>query len=123
METTKQIADGVRAMHGVHLLGLAEAMIVCFGSRDYSIYKIVRLSLLTLHIAHSTCVAHATMNQGDVLSSKGWALNSLQHPASIHLCVTVRHVGRAQQLLDDLRAAIDTVRQVRREICIALDMM
>lgn len=36
------------------------------------------------------------------MSHRGWNLNTLQHPACLHLCVTVCHVGKAREFLRDL---------------------
>ena len=57
-------------------------MIVCIGSCDsyISIYEV-----------------------GDLMHKKGWALNSLQHPAGLHICCTLRTVGQHQRFLRDLR--------------------
>jgi sphinganine-1-phosphate aldolase len=37
------------------------------------------------------------------MTKKGWNLNSLQSPPAIHLCVTLRHVGKHDAFLTDLR--------------------
>lgn len=51
---------------------------------------------------------------GDLMGKKGWSLNSLQAPAGIHLCVTLRHVGKAQGFLADLRVcAAKVVEEVK----------
>lgn len=56
-------------------------MIVCVGGQDgVNIYEV-----------------------GDRMSKKGWNLNSLQSPPGIHLCVTLRHVGKHEAFLTDLR--------------------
>ena len=44
------------------------------------------------------------------MAELGWALNSLQNPASIHLCVTVCHVGHEEQFLADLRETFELVK-------------
>lgn len=56
-------------------------MIVCVGGKDgVNVYEV-----------------------GDRMSKKGWNLNSLQSPAGIHICVTLRHVGKHEAFLKDLR--------------------
>jgi sphinganine-1-phosphate aldolase len=55
-------------------------MIVCVGSEELNIY-----------------------NVGDLMTKRGWSLNSLQSPAGLHLCVTLRHVGRHERFLKDIR--------------------
>jgi hypothetical protein len=64
-----------------------KAMIVCVGSNDMSIYEVA-----------------------DLMTKKGWSLNSLQNPAGLHLCCTMRHVGKEQQFIDDLRMVSCCVR-------------
>ena len=46
----------------------------------------------------------------DRMSKKGWSLNSHQHPPSVHICCTVRHVGREAELLTDLAQSVKEVR-------------
>jgi sphinganine-1-phosphate aldolase len=48
----------------------------------------------------------------DVMGHHGWSLNGLQDPASIHLCITLRHTqpGVVDRFLADLAVAVDEVR-------------
>jgi hypothetical protein len=48
----------------------------------------------------------------DGMSERGWSLNGLQRPASVHLCVTQRHTqpGVAERFLADLRTVAAAVR-------------
>ena len=48
----------------------------------------------------------------DAMSARGWSLNGLQRPPSVHLCVTLRHTepGVADRFLGDLGAAVDDVK-------------
>jgi len=46
---------------------------------------------------------------GDRMGKKGWNLNSLQSPPGLHLCCTLRHVGKDQAFLKDLREAAAAV--------------
>lgn len=41
------------------------------------------------------------------MNKRGWSLNALQKPNSLHLCVTGRHVGKEEEFLSDLHAAIE----------------
>jgi sphinganine-1-phosphate aldolase len=88
MTTARDMAEGVRGIPGLRLLGRAEAMIVCFaGEGDVNVYSV-----------------------GDAMGRRGWSLNSLQHPASVHMCCTVRQVGQTQAFLRDLRECVEEVR-------------
>lgn len=73
------------------ILGDAPLSVVCFDSNSPSVN--------ILHI-------------GDEMSKRGWSLNSLQNPASIHLCVTLVHTrdGGARQFLADLRSSVESVK-------------
>jgi len=48
----------------------------------------------------------------DVMGHHGWSLNGLQNPASVHLCVTLRHTqpGVVDRFLADLAASVAEVR-------------
>ena len=45
LETTKAIAEGVRNIAGLKVLGDVAAMIVCFASDEMNIYRVVSLFL------------------------------------------------------------------------------
>ena len=87
LETTKEIIAGIREIPEISLIGSPGLMIAAFGSKTLNIYQI-----------------------NDSMSHKGWALNALQNPASIHLCVTLRQVGRAEKFLGALRESIHDVK-------------
>ena len=93
LDTTQEIGEGVKSILGLEVIGNVEAMIVCF----------------RVHQSHS-----ASMNIydiGDCMTKKGWSLNSLQNPASIHLCCTLRHVGKTNEFIDDLRDSVSETMQ------------
>lgn len=83
-----QIEKGIANLPQLRVLGKPLAMIVCFGSNtpDLNIYRV-----------------------NDAMIEKGWSLNALQKPASLHLCVTLRTVPKVDQFLRDLRACVDTL--------------
>ena len=88
LAVTQAIAKGVREIKGIRLLGgTPEAMIVCFGGGEgLNVYSVA-----------------------DKMSARGWVLNSLQHPACVHICCTVAHVGKSQQFLADLQESVQEV--------------
>ena len=49
-------------------------------------------------------------NVADKMSAKGWSLNSHQSPACVHICCTVRHIGREDELLSDLKLSVEEVK-------------
>lgn len=67
-------------------------MVVCFGSKDFNIYRI-----------------------SDLMQGKGWSLNSLQNPASIHLCVTLPVAPYAHNFVNDLKEVVGQLRQEEAE--------
>ncbi|GMH64415.1 hypothetical protein TrST_g2494 [Triparma strigata] len=86
MDATQEIASAVASMPGLYLLGSPKSMIVCFDSKDFNIYRV-----------------------GDKMTKMGWSLNSLQKPACIHLCVTLRTVEHKDKFIDDLSQCVDEV--------------
>jgi sphinganine-1-phosphate aldolase len=90
IETAREIGRGVAAIPGLEVIGNVEAMIVCFrATKDggVNIYTV-----------------------GDKMTKMGWSLNSLQHPASVHICCTMRHVGKAKVFLQDLTESVQAAR-------------
>lgn len=45
----------------------------------------------------------------DIMSSKGWHLNALQRPNSIHICITLQHVPVVDDFVRDLKESVKTV--------------
>lgn len=82
----RKIKEGVRGIAGVEVCGDPLAMVVAFRSQTLNIYSI-----------------------GDEMTAKGWNLNTLQHPAAIHICCTLPTVAAADQLLVDLKQAVASV--------------
>ena len=92
LETAKLIAQGVKSIQGLTILGATEVMIVCFAA-DKSVPKPIDIYAV-----------------GDCMTARGWCLNTLQHPASIHICCTVCHVGHHEEFLSDLRSSVEEIR-------------
>ncbi|PFX17489.1 Sphingosine-1-phosphate lyase 1 [Stylophora pistillata] len=82
ISTRKKIEDGLRKIKGVYVLGKPEVSVVAFASHDFDVYHL-----------------------GDALTKKGWHLNTLQFPSSIHICVTYLNTqpGVADQFIKDVR--------------------
>ncbi|XP_073139190.1 sphingosine-1-phosphate lyase isoform X2 [Henckelia pumila] len=87
METSKKIERGIHEIHGLFVVGKPDMTIVAFGSDILDIFEV-----------------------NDIMSSKGWHLNALQRPNSIHICVTLQHVHVVEELLKDLRDSVQTVK-------------
>jgi glutamate/tyrosine decarboxylase-like PLP-dependent enzyme len=88
VQATRTIAQGVQSNPLLKLMTFQPTtVIVCFGSDQINIYQVQ-----------------------DALSQRGWTLNSLQRPSSIHLCVTPGVAERASEFLQDLQAAVEQVK-------------
>lgn len=88
METTAQIRRGVEAIADIEVLGDPHMSVLALGSDRLDVYAV-----------------------GDELSARGWHIDRQQDPASLHLTVQRGHVGRADELLADLRAAVAAARR------------
>ncbi|KFK44675.1 hypothetical protein AALP_AA1G288900 [Arabis alpina] len=87
MEATKRLEEGVREINELFVVGKPDMTIVAFGSKTLDIFEV-----------------------NDFMSSKGWHLNALQRPNSIHICITLQHVPIINDFLHDLREAVETVK-------------
>jgi sphinganine-1-phosphate aldolase len=87
IETCRLITAGIRQIPELIVLGEPMAMIVAFASDVVNVYSL-----------------------NDCMSHRGWALNALQNPASVHICVTLRHVGRADEFLNDLKESLQELK-------------
>lgn len=102
MDTAKIIAKGIEdTMPELLCIGGTHAMVVCIaGNPDVR----VKGEVVNIH------------SIGDAMSKKGWSLNSLQLPASVHLCCTVRHIGRHDLFLRELRECLDEQKRLMMEV-------
>ncbi|GFP98919.1 sphingosine-1-phosphate lyase [Phtheirospermum japonicum] len=87
METSKRIEKGIREIPELFIVGRPDMTIVAFGSDIVDIFEV-----------------------NDLMSSKGWHLNALQRPNSIHICVTLQHVTVTEDFLKDLSDSVQTVK-------------
>ncbi|XP_010549296.1 PREDICTED: sphingosine-1-phosphate lyase [Tarenaya hassleriana] len=88
METSKRVEEGVRGIPELFVVGKPDMTIVAIGSTKLDIFEV-----------------------NDIMSSKGWHLNALQRPNSIHICITLQHVPVVEEFLRELREAVETVRE------------
>uniref|UniRef100_A0A7S3VH77 sphinganine-1-phosphate aldolase n=1 Tax=Chaetoceros debilis TaxID=122233 RepID=A0A7S3VH77_9STRA len=93
MDTAQRIANGIKEIEGLAILGgdVPDAMVVCFAIQEgynINIYQVA-----------------------EGMTEKGWSLNSLQNPASVHLCVTLKTVEHQDRFLDDLRTCVQFLLQ------------
>ncbi|XP_071550599.1 sphingosine-1-phosphate lyase 1 isoform X2 [Panulirus ornatus] len=82
IETTKKIELGCRGIPGIFIYGKPEVSVVALGSKSFNIYAL-----------------------SDRMTKRGWNLNALQFPSSIHIAVTVLHTqpGVAERFITDIK--------------------
>uniref|UniRef100_A0A673YH19 sphinganine-1-phosphate aldolase n=1 Tax=Salmo trutta TaxID=8032 RepID=A0A673YH19_SALTR len=85
IDTARTIKTEIRKINGVFVFGDPEVSVVAIGS---DVFDIFRLS--------------------NALTSKGWNLNTLQYPSSIHICCTVLHTqeGVAKQFISEVKEQV-----------------
>lgn len=88
MEVSKRIQKGIKEIPELYIIGRPDMTIVAFGSDTIDIFEV-----------------------NDLMSSKGWHLNALQRPNSIHICVTLQHVPVVEDFLKDLTESVQTVKE------------
>jgi len=88
LETAALIRAGIECIPELEVLG-DPLWVIAFSARSFDVYRLL-----------------------DAMSQRGYSLNGLQRPASIHLAVTLRHTasGVADRFLEDLRASVDEVK-------------
>ncbi|ELR23230.1 sphinganine1-phosphate aldolase BST1, putative [Acanthamoeba castellanii str. Neff] len=75
----RKLSAAIKNIRGLKLYGNPQVCVVAFGSDDFDIYLL-----------------------GEQLTKKGWNLNSLQYPSSIHICLTYANKDSADDLIHDL---------------------
>ncbi|GMY26575.1 sphingosine-1-phosphate lyase isoform X1 [Fagus crenata] len=88
MEVSKRMQKGIEEIPELFIIGRPDMTIVAFGSNVVDIFEV-----------------------NDVMSSKGWHLNALQRPNSIHICLTLQHVPIVEEFLRDLTESVKTVKE------------
>jgi sphinganine-1-phosphate aldolase len=88
LETAARIRAGIEKIPELLVLG-DPLWVIAFSARSFDVYRLL-----------------------DAMSQRGWSLNGLQRPASIHLAVTLRHTppGVADRFLEDLRTSVNEVK-------------
>jgi glutamate/tyrosine decarboxylase-like PLP-dependent enzyme len=89
LETAAWMKAELRRLPDVELIG-DPLFVIAFRSATLNVYQILQ-----------------------AMADRGWILNGLHLPPSLHLCVTLRHTepGVKEAWMEDLRASIEDVRQ------------
>nr|KYP50720.1 Sphingosine-1-phosphate lyase [Cajanus cajan] len=92
MEGSGRIQKGqdttIEEITELYIVGRPDMTIVAFGSDVLDIFEV-----------------------NDIMSSKGWHLNALQRPNSLHICVTLQHVPIVEDFLKDLKESVKIVKE------------
>ncbi|XP_045793960.1 sphingosine-1-phosphate lyase [Trifolium pratense] len=88
MDGSKRLQKGIEEIPELFIIGKPDMTIVAFGSNVLDIFEV-----------------------NDIMSSKGWHLNALQRPNSIHICVTLQHVPVIDDFIKDLKESVNTVKE------------
>ncbi|XP_061692714.1 sphingosine-1-phosphate lyase 1 [Syngnathoides biaculeatus] len=94
IHVARKIKTEVRKMKGVFVFGDPQVSVVAIGSNDFDIFRL-----------------------SNALTSKGWNLNTLQYPSSIHICCTVLHTqpGVVERFVCDVREQVAIIMKNPRE--------
>ncbi|XP_033737444.1 sphingosine-1-phosphate lyase 1-like [Pecten maximus] len=90
IKTARYITKGLREIEGLVVYGEPLMSVVGMGSDRFNIFRLA-----------------------DILTSRGYNLNALQYPDSLHLCCTLVHTkeGMADKFLSDVRNAVEEILQ------------
>ena len=88
LDAARKIRQGIERLAELSVLG-DPLWVIAFTTKSVDVYRVL-----------------------DALHDRGWNLNGLQHPPSIHLCVTLTHTqpGVAERFLADLSACVEQVK-------------
>ncbi|XP_037533756.1 sphingosine-1-phosphate lyase 1 [Nematolebias whitei] len=94
VSTTRKIKTEIQKIKGVFVFGDPEVSVVAIGSDHFDVFRL-----------------------SNALTSKGWNLNTLQFPSSIHLCCTVLHTqpGVADRFVHDVREQVGIIMKNPKE--------
>ena len=89
LKTAEHIKKGIDKIDDLNVLG-DPLWVISFASNSLDVYRIL-----------------------DFMSKKKWNLNGLHKPASVHICVTLRHTksGVAEKFISDLKEAVNYVKR------------
>uniref|UniRef100_A0A8C2R9U9 sphinganine-1-phosphate aldolase n=1 Tax=Capra hircus TaxID=9925 RepID=A0A8C2R9U9_CAPHI len=88
IKTTRFLKSELENIKGIFVFGNPQLSVIALGSRDFDIYRLFNL-----------------------MHAKGWNLNQLQFPPSLHFCITLVHTRKrvAIQFLKDIRESVTQI--------------
>ncbi|KAH9502524.1 Sphingosine-1-phosphate lyase 1 [Bulinus truncatus] len=96
VSTTRYIINRLKTIPGIFIFGEPLVSIVAIGSNDFNVYRLF-----------------------NALVEKGWNLNSLQFPSSLHLCLTMLHTqhGVADDFVNDVEESVKEIMKDPKAEC------
>jgi len=96
VRAARQLAKGVAAIPELHVLTDQPFVVVCFGAAELEKDDQKQQKQASLDIYRVQ----------DMMKERGWALNAMQNPASVHMCVTLNVAPKIGEFLQDLKVAV-----------------
>jgi len=91
-ETHTKLKEGIPKINGLYVVGNPEGPVIAFGSHDFDVYRVV-----------------------DAAKKKGWNWDCMINPPCVHICITSNHIGLGDQILVDLKVAVEIVKTTPAE--------
>lgn len=88
MQASEKLKKGISEISDLYIIGKPDMTIIAFASQTIDIYKV-----------------------NEAMSAKGWNLNALHKPSSLHICITLQHVNTIEEFLKDLTMAVKMVKE------------
>ncbi|MHA1791665.1 MAG: aspartate aminotransferase family protein, partial [Promethearchaeota archaeon] len=88
METTMKLKDGINAIPELHVIGDPAMTVFSFGSETINMYAL-----------------------GDEMEKRGWVMDRMQKPQSLHLIVNPHHAKIVDAFLKDLKECVDFLKE------------
>jgi len=90
MEAAKKLREGINAIPGLHVVSNPDMSVFAFTSEKYNIFQI-----------------------GDRLSAKGWTLDRIQFPGSLHMTVSYHNVKLVNEFLTAVSESLTQVSEAK----------
>ncbi len=88
MDATNRIRVGIESIDGLRVMGNPQMTVLAFDSGEVDMFTV-----------------------GSKMDARGWHLDRNQFPSALHIMVTPAHAEVADQLVDDLRLAVEEARK------------
>lgn len=88
MDATNRLMDGISSIPELHVIGKPVMTVFSFGSDAIPMYAL-----------------------GDLMEKKGWVLDRMQKPQSLHLIVNPHHEGIVDAFLKDLKECVASIKE------------